>query len=198
MGLPAWFKTFCLPVTPAHEIGSSEQPGLGFDAAAAVDISHTSSGMLDDGSSRRGSSKKKQRKLAKAQQSTARAQVQAYAHAGGGIGNPQRRECCEVTHPFNFSSMVPAVGPVKSPPTTWQHDFVGVVDYIFFTSGSLVLTNRWRMRSAAALTRLGGLPNAQDPSDHQLIAAEFAFTAGAGAGAGNVAGEGDGGVTAPC
>jgi hypothetical protein len=99
-----------------------------------------------------------------------------FAKADCGKQWQPQRGCCEVTHPFTLTSMVPVLGPVQSPPTTWHFDFVGVVDYIFFTDGPLKLINRWRMRSAAALNKKGGIPNADDASDHQLIAARLAFS----------------------
>ena len=80
-----------------------------------------------------------------------------------------------MTHPFQLTSTVPVVGPVLSPPTTWHYDFVGVVDYIFFTAQTLTLVDRWRLRSAAALNTAGGIPNAEDASDHQMMAARFSF-----------------------
>ena len=176
MGLPSWFDSFCLPIDASGSTGGDHRSTSGGAGGGGGGVSADAGAGAGVGG-RNGSSKKKQRKLAKARRGTTRAHAAwTVAASGGGDVSDNLIECCEVTHPFKLTSMVPAMGPVKSPPTTWQTDFVDVVDYIFYTNGPLALTNRWRMRSAAALARLGGIPNGEDPSDHQIIAGQFVFS----------------------
>ena len=65
----------------------------------------------------------------------------------GQRGPGQGQDVCTMVHPFTFGSAMPHDGVDQgcAPPTTWHHDFRGMVDYIFYTTESLALVDRWRM-----------------------------------------------------
>eukprot|EP00041_Stephanoeca_diplocostata_P015711 m.300842 g.300842 ORF g.300842 m.300842 type:complete len:456 (-) comp20132_c0_seq4:377-1744(-) len=80
-------------------------------------------------------------------------------------------EYATVTHPLQLRSAFPDEGF-----TTLQDTGASTVDHILFDSRNLKATAVLGLRGLPQILSEGGLPNPWEPSDHQLIAAQFAFT----------------------
>jgi mRNA deadenylase 3'-5' endonuclease subunit Ccr4 len=75
-----------------------------------------------------------------------------------------------VTHPLNLRPALPSEGV-----TSMQDGWADTVDHLLYSEGHLVPTAALALVSHGQLVAEGGMPSAQEPSDHQLIAARFAF-----------------------
>lgn len=77
-----------------------------------------------------------------------------------------------MTHPFAMKSAYNNVGELKF--TNYTPNFVGVLDYIFYSTGSLSVRGLLGDIDPGYLERVPGFPNWHFPSDHICLFAELA------------------------
>lgn len=92
---------------------------------------------------------------------------------GYGDTASNRGPCYQIRHPLQLVSAMPLLP--DSPPTTWHHDFKGIVDYIWYDPSELIVLDHWQLVSGPVLDAVGGIPTHDEPSDHQMIAARFGW-----------------------
>ncbi len=80
-----------------------------------------------------------------------------------------------IEHPFSLKSAYSALNntPEHLPFTNYTPEFIGVLDYIWYSTNSLELTALLGPVDPDYMKRVPGFPNYHFPSDHLSLLAEF-------------------------